>query len=246
MRTALRPLYRRVASRVPSQYDNLAWNRKFWESFSCHWDKTTAELGRGAERSDLEVLGDEWGNPAALKTIFDEFLFPHIDREAAVAEIGVGGGRIARQVAPKVRRFYGYDISPRMIARTREVLGDTGELRVVSAPALPLPDGSLDFVYSYDVFVHLDLHTQWAYMKEIKRCLRAGGRAFLHTSNLSAPKGWEKFSEQARFSPKGFYFVCPEVVRELVDHAGLTVLKESEPDPTNAVLARDYLALLGA
>ena len=69
------------------------------------------------------------------------------------------------------------------------------------------------FIYSFDVFVHLDLHTIWSYMKTIHRMLLPNGKCFLSTSNLLAPLGWERFSTQDKYTVGGFYFTTPDAMR---------------------------------
>jgi cyclopropane fatty-acyl-phospholipid synthase-like methyltransferase len=74
--------------------------------------------------------------------------------------------------------------------------------------AAKLPDrftNGFDFVYSFDVLPHVDLHTIHTYFGEIKRVLRADGFAFLHTANLAAPLGWDRFVVQSKYTAGGFY-----------------------------------------
>jgi hypothetical protein len=60
--------------------------------------------------------------------------------------------------------------------------------------------------YSFDVMVHIDLHTIWKYLLEIRRVLKdETGRAFISTANLEAPGGWERFTKQKEYSVGGFY-----------------------------------------
>lgn len=78
----------------------------------------------------------------------------------------------------------------------------------------------------------------------MERVLRPGGKAFVHTTNLTAAGGWERFASQEGFSMRGHYFLTPDTIRTLAEHAGLALVKESTPDPGNFYLNRDYLAVL--
>ena len=49
-----------------------------------------------------------------------------------------------------------------------------------------VPDGSVDFVFSFDVFVHIKREVVEEYLKEFSRVLKVGGRGFIHHSNLAA------------------------------------------------------------
>ena len=49
---------------------------------------------------------------------------------------------------------------------------------------------------------------------------------------------------QKGFSVAGLYFVCPELVAILADHAGFRKVKESSSTTRNDYLYRDYVAVL--
>lgn len=243
----------RVRSRVgaPDPTDHVGYNRTSWDGYAARWRsrgfrRTLAQ--QGVDPAGLEILGDEWGRAdAGVAEIVDEWILSSVTGDSAVAEIGVGGGRIARLVADRVRRLLCFDLSPMMLEHAERALAGKGNvtLSLVEEPRLPHElGGTLDFVYSFDVFVHLDLHTQWKYIQEIARVLKPGGRAFLHTANLTAPDGWARFASQDNYTLDGHFFVTPETVKTLVSHAGLRVLRESSPQPGRGVLGRDYLILL--
>jgi SAM-dependent methyltransferase len=239
VRSLLRPLYRRLGAAArryfPSQADNLAWNRKMAESY-------VRKSSPGSE-----PLGQEWGAPPQdVDQILESFLFPFVGTESIVAEIGVGGGRIAARVAPRVARFYGFDISPAMLRAAHTSLGAFAnvELTLLREPKLPEAlAGSVDFIYSFATFLHLDLHLMRRYFEEMAFVLRPGGHAFVHVASVTTPDGWARFASQDSFSVFGFYFVSPELVQTLAGRMGFSLVKGSQPDPNNAYLNRDYFAV---
>ncbi len=236
----MRPLHlraERLAHRFfPSQLDNFEWNRKMANGY--------------VRRHGVEghrPLGDEWGgSPEEVEEILVRFLYPYLGPTHIAAEIGVGGGRIAERVAPRVERLHAFDISPRMLDAARLRLAGFGnvEFTLQTESALPLKlSGSLDVVYSFATFLHLDMHTMWRYFQEMARVLRPEGHAFVHTATITTPRGWQRFASQEEFSVFGFYFVSPEIVQTLASHAGLRALDASEPREDNAYLNRDYFAV---
>ena len=179
--------------------------------------------------------------------MLEDFVFPYVREDMRVAEIGVGGGRIATRVAPRVGEFWGFDISRRMLRRAQEALGDGDNVRLVRLENAALPsglDGRFGFVYSFDVFVHLDLHIQYRYLRQAHELLVPGGRAFVHTANLRAPRGWERFASQPAPSIRGFFFVTSETVDLLAERAGFEIERRSEVDESNFYYGRDYAVLL--
>lgn len=232
--------------------DHLERNRRYWDRYAQKWTATfrgfEGDDSAADDRSEYRYLGEEWGNPQHLHEILDEFVFPHIDAHTVALEIGAGGGRLAAQIAPRVKHLYCVDISEAMLARLRTVLGDRDNVSLIHVDDANLrsavPSGEVDFAYSFDVFVHLDLHTIWKYVQQIAEVLRPAGLAFLHTTNLLTGKGWERFSSQEKYTLEGHYFITPEILDHLALKAGLTVVKKADEDPANFYKARDCLVLL--
>lgn len=240
--------------RLPDQRDNVAYNRAFWDRYAANWDDPDVRLAGSDVRAEgeidpnsLRVVGDEWGLPEEVAEVVDDYILPFVGPESVIAEIGCGGGRVALHVADSVKEYHGFDVAPGMLERARQTVGDRPNvhLKLVDGTHLPAGDAAFDFVYSFDVWVHLDLHTQWAYLQEISRVLEPRGRAFLHTSNLNTDEGWKHFSSQDRFDVTGgFYFVTPEIIDTLVAHTDLEIVKRSQPGSPNYYLDRDYLFVL--
>ena len=205
-----------------------------------------AMAGNGAQRH----VGDEWSRPSDLHHVIKTFICPFVNSGSVAAEIGCGGGRVATLVAPYVVSLRCFDISQQMLARAKHALAHHSNVTfdlVRESCELPAEcktgGGAFDFVYSFDVFVHIDLHTTWLYFQEISACLRPGGRFFVSTATLSTPDGWARFASQSQFTVGGFYFHSPDTVRMLGTRCGLHVVQESEPDGSNIYLNRDYLVV---
>jgi SAM-dependent methyltransferase len=190
--------------------------------------------------------------------------------ELVVAEIGVGGGRVASRVYGHVKHLYCFDIAEEMLKQAQESiaqlhaqnLASTADASAIAASASPatLPSnisfhllssapsfppkllGSCDVVYSFDVLPHVDLHTIYGYFKTVRTILkpnptegdrsRPRPRVFLHTANLCAPLGFERFSKQSRYTAGGFYFVSPDIIHQLAAQTGYRIIQQSRCAPT--------------
>jgi len=254
------PLVRRIRQLfldrvVLPRLGNVEGNRRLWNSYADGWRRDEAYLDVELSEEDatlwreqnVHVVGDEWGTPADVDRVLEDFVFPFVDESTTAAEIGIGGGRIASRVAPRVRDLWGFDISKSMLKRSREALESHPNVRLVLLEEASLPtgfDGRFGFAYAFDVFPHLDLHVQYRYLRQLHGLLEPGGLALLHTANLRAPGGWERFASQPAPSIRGFFFVTPETVDLLAEKAGFVVERRSDVDPGNFYYARDYVALL--
>jgi ubiquinone/menaquinone biosynthesis C-methylase UbiE len=96
-------------------------------------------------------------------------------------EIGCGAGRLTRQLAGEFDRVVSLDVSADMIARAREASPDNVEFHQVEGTRVPLPDASVNAVFSVHVLQHLDdFGDVSAYVAEAVRALAPGGTVMLH------------------------------------------------------------------
>jgi len=186
----------------------------------------------------LHLLGEEWSDKLSFQQVLEDFFWPNLRETFVVAELGSGGGRVASRVVHHVKELHCYDISREMLKKAESAVNAslnvqgaaqvTTKFEYLQTPRFPSSATSqYDFVYAFDVFPHVDLHTQWRYYQEFARVLKPGARAIIHTANLEAPEGWDRFSQQDKYSVGGFYFMVPSMVLTLVAKAGLQVVSTS-------------------
>jgi ubiquinone/menaquinone biosynthesis C-methylase UbiE len=113
-----------------------------------------------------------------------------------VLEIGPGGGRWTEVIAPRVGRVIVADVAREVLEIVRERVPGV-ETVLSPGAALPgVPDGTVDLVWSFDVFVHIAPADQGRYLAEIGRVLRLGGTAAVHHADgrnhgfLPSRAGW--------------------------------------------------------
>ena len=245
---------------------NVQTNEKLWDVYASEWGAEAgwvagmAASNREAKET-LENVGDEWAPAAHTKRVVDEWILSEVSGKTQCCEIGSGGGRIGRMVAPRVAKLQCFDVSGKMLTAAKSALssqenvafaqihGDASgaDAGFSSKPRhyAPQHQHAYDFVYCFDVMVHMDAHAMFRCLKRIRALLKDDGKAFISTSNLLAPDGFRRFEAQEKYSVGGFYFVTPETVRCLVARAGLRVVRDlGEPDASNTYYNRDYLALL--
>ena len=136
---------------------------------------------------DWSQKGSEWTARASdpelwLKSILDNMLYKYMGEGKEILEIGPGAGRWTEYLQPIAKRLVLVDITPKCIALCKERFAgsDNMEYHVIDSNIDFIPNNSLDRVWSYDVFVHINPSDIRRYIKNISRVLRPGGIAVIH------------------------------------------------------------------
>lgn len=126
--------------------------------------------------------------------------------EDRILEIGCGVGRVGRVLSPFVKEWIGCDVSANMLRIAgRRLLGLPNiRLQEISGYDLqPIPDASVDVVYTTVVFMHLEEWDRYNYVLEAKRVLKPGGRFYCDNVDIASTTGWAVFEEsRLNFSPR--------------------------------------------
>lgn len=141
---------------------------------------------------DWSNYGDEWGSKDWQKSVFDEILSKYIGKETTALEIGPGAGRWTGYISEYSKKLFVVDLAKRCIEICKERFFDKNNIFyfVNDGKSFPfLRDNEIDFVWSFDVFVHIDAETTESYLSEIRRILRPSGIAIIHHPKLGRNKG---------------------------------------------------------
>ena len=113
------------------------------------------------------------------------WVFDRIDlaSEARILEIGCGPAELWAQNLDRIPAGWELtlaDLSPGMVEKAREVLGDRADYRVADIRELPFEDGSFDGVVANHMLYHVPDRPQA--LAEIRRVLGPAGRVFATTN----------------------------------------------------------------
>jgi len=147
---------------------------------------------------DWSARGNEWNDgadPTAWKeNLIHDVLLETIPEGGVVLEIGPGGGRWSEVLQPRADRLVLVDVTERALDLCRERFAGAPNVEYIltEGGTLPtVPDGSVDSIWSFDVFVHIAPMDVASYLVEIARVLRPGGIALIHHSGrFSRSSGW--------------------------------------------------------
>ena len=174
------------------------------------WNQRWAKGLRRFKRSDEDGhYGDHWGDPTLstlryhlrrlrgdkpaprnLAKVVKRYLRPHVTPDSVVLEIGPGGGRWT-QFLISAREVVLVELNAQFFRYLRKRFRrNRRKLRFYQTSGYELAgidDGSIDFVFSFGTFVHIDPEGIVEYLGEIARVLRSGGTGTIQYADRTKP-----------------------------------------------------------
>ena len=225
------------------------------------------------DRHHWREEGHEWKNQAAfsnqnyetwLMSLVDTFISGNIDKDSNVLEIGAGHGRFTDFLF-KAKRITLVDLNENCITFCKKRFRGQKNIiyHVNDGKSLPfIKDHSIDFIWSYDSFVHMEKDIIQGYLKEFSRVLKHGGKAIIHhagRNNYALSFVFlKKFGRVGRIFYKLLSLgklkgsdgwrsdVSKEMVRDLAKKQGLSVLGQvnswGERNQFTTRLFNDYIS----
>jgi SAM-dependent methyltransferase len=156
-------------------------------------------------KKDYEWIaaGEEWSEPwgGSAAQWFGSIL-PRIQATLpakTILEIGSGFGRWSCYLREHCQHLHLVDPDPQCIEASRRSFGSDAKIsyhRNQGDSLAMVPDGSIDFIFSFDSLVHVRRQTIEVYVSQFAAKLTVDGLGFIHHSNLGEYIG--SFTRRAR------------------------------------------------
>ncbi len=136
-----------------------------------------------------EEWSERWGTSHAQ---WNEAILPRIQEwlpANTILEIGAGYGRWTHYLREHCQRLIVVDRAGECVEACQKRFAEDPRVTAYmnKGGALPMvAEQSIDFVFSFDVFVHIKCDVVEEFLREFARTLRIGGKGFIHHSNLGA------------------------------------------------------------
>lgn len=133
-----------------------------------------------------QIYGLQWGDPRRdrhLQEVVEHALIPYVPSSGGtIVETGAGGGRWSRELIGRAARLILVDGEPLFEQAIRRHTDCRSVEFVVSLDGTfpTIADASVDFVFSFDTFVHFHNELFDRYLTSIGRILTPGGFLTLH------------------------------------------------------------------
>jgi ubiquinone/menaquinone biosynthesis C-methylase UbiE len=193
---------------------NVKNNLQLWDH-DYDWAADGDEWEYQADRSGLPY--SEW------KSSLVSHLIEPYARGADVIEIAPGHGRWSEFIINMCRHVTLVDLGPKCLeyCRTRFAAHANVDYFLTTGTQLPYhAAGAIDFVFSYDSFVHMSADVIQSYMAEIARVLKTGRTAIIHHAEIADPASYHQTYTGQRSA------INSSMVRGFAEQHGLTVVRQ--------------------
>jgi SAM-dependent methyltransferase len=196
---------------VSSATNTIEHNYKVWNGFD--WSK------KGEEWTD-HVAKFRGVDPLEWKDrLVNGVLLKNIQKGSVVVEIGPGGGRWTEYLAEVSRELHLCDISDVCLNICRDRFASRDHLRYhqVSGNRLEcLADQSVDAIWSYDVFVHINPNDTAGYIREFDRIMKPGAIGIVHHAGTYPDEGLRKNAFRSNVNEQLFAHLCTQAGLEMI------------------------------
>jgi len=177
----------------------ISQNKKLWNNYD--WSRS----------------GEEWTFHAKLykgldpeawkRSLINEVMLKYIKKGSTILEIGPGAGRWTEILVSLADNLILVDISKKCLDLCKEKFKNYNNIRyfLTEGQLDFIQDNSIDYIWSYDVFVHINPTDIRTYLRDIRRILKPHGYGIIHHSgqydnNKTRERGFRSYMTSELFA----------------------------------------------
>ena len=189
--------------------NSLTQNKEVWENY------------------DWNQFGEEWNPSEKWKEEFiEKIIYKNIKSNSIILEVGPGAGRWTDYLIKLSNKLILVEVSNKCLDICKKKYKDYDNVEYFLLEEINLrfiSDCSVDYIFSFDVFVHIDKREIVKYFSEFKRVLTEEGLLIFHYSKVGNKYG-NFFS---RFNEEDFL--------EIVNDYEFKIIKEYDVETLNVI-----------
>lgn len=149
-------------------------------------------------------------------------MLKYIKRGSTILEIGPGAGRWTEILQTLASRLIIADISEKCLDLCRERFKThyNIEYNLIEGRLNFIDNDSIDYIWAYDVFVHINPTDVERYIEDFQRILKLGGCAIIHHSGTYS---WEQRRRESSRS-----YVSGNLFAHLVAKHGMKMIEQND------------------
>lgn len=163
-----------ISNTLPG-FNTKYYNHKEWTNYN--WNNGGEEW----------TVSEQW-----KKALIDRTIYKYFAPQKTILEIGPGAARWSVTLAKMAKHLTLLDLTEVSINLCKEKLKAYHNCQFIvgSGDNLALlPNQSIDYIWSYDVFVHIAPNDTESYIKEFARVMKTNGIAIIHHPAAGGHKG---------------------------------------------------------
>ncbi len=155
--------------------------------------------------------------------LLQQGLAPH----GCLLDIGCGSGRLANALKnfPNLK-YIGLDVVPELLSYAQEITArEDWQFNKQSGFKLALENNSVNMVTAFSVFTHLLHEESFAYLAEIRRVLKPGGKFVFSFLDFAIPEHWAVFTANVlQIHDHLNQFIDPRMIEVWCQHLQLDII----------------------
>ena len=198
---------------VPSHTVNE--NKRIWNQYD--WSKGAGEEWTQGAQTYKGLDPNTWKT-----SLINGMMSKYIKNGSAILEVGPGAGRWTEILQKLAGKLISADISEKPLALCRERFRGLENIKyyLIEGRLDFIDDNVIDFIWSYDVFVHINPTDIEKYIIDFRRILRPGGCAVIHHA--------DKYSSEKFAREKGYRsYMNARLFAELVKKHQMEMIEQN-------------------
>jgi ubiquinone/menaquinone biosynthesis C-methylase UbiE len=179
----------------------------------------------GMDVNDFEDQALHW---VPALPVLERIVFPNLQPDWQVIEVGPGTGRYSRHLAARLRsgELHLVDHSPWLVGFLGDYFKTCTNVQVILNDGFVLPftnDSWADLVFSAGTLVALKLGAIQLYAQEFARVLKPGGRVIFDYIDPETSEGWTHLTSQTPYLRSVYTYHCASAIDKVFRSAGFRI-----------------------